>query len=381
MDDAPLPPKITPDKIIEKMTDINEYILFIDESEYNAKIGKLEDSSKIIFKLEEISEINDYYYKSDFSLDDFKRMSKVFRIFDTITEAFNEINEMFKSKSVYLEKDSNDIILHLSISNVFSLKEDISLKIKKEMMNKEQSNELLFQSVNQMRETTLKDKKRFENLETRIVSLEESLKEEKQKTENLQKTINELKNIIEGMKYCYEIDSNIIKTKSEYNLIYNRLISHGIFKNKNPKFNLIYRASRDGDDPKDYNNKCQGKKNTICIIQTKKGCIFGGFTKTIMDFSAGQDLKDSTAFVFSIDKMKIYENKKKEYSAVCHSKNWGPIFRNEAFAVWDKKFFSYNKHKVGTISSSNFGKMDSDYELNNGEEFFSIKELEVFEIL
>ena len=99
-----------------------------------------------------------------------------------------------------------------------------------------------------------------------------------------------------------------------------------------------------------------------------------------MDFSK-YDMIDPYAFIFSFDKMKIYENMKKESSAVCHSATWGPIFKNDAFAVWDKKFFSYYKHRVGTVSSSNFGIMDSDYELNNGEEYFSIKELEVFEIL
>ena len=306
-----------------------------------------------------------------------KIYSKIFRIFDTIDEAFKEIDEMFKNQNVYLEKDNDDLILHLTISNVFSLKEDISLNIKKETMNKEQSYTLLFQSINQMKETIQKDRKDFEN---KINSLEQSLKEEKQKNENLQKTVDELKRIIDSINFHFEIESNIIKIKSQFDLIYNRLNNHGPFKNKNPKFNLIYRASRDNDDPKDYNKKCQGKKNTLCIIETKTGCKFGGYTKTKMDFSK-YDMIDPYAFIFSFDKMKIYENMKKESSAVCHSATWGPIFKNDAFAVWDKKFFSYDKHRVGTVSSSNFGIMDSDYELNNGEEYFSIKELEVFEIL
>ena len=79
--------------------------------------------------------------------------------------------------------------------------------------------------------------------------------------------------------------------------------------------------------------------------------------------------------------MKIYENSKKEKDAVCHSKNWGPIFRDDAFAVWDKNFFSYNKHRAGSKSRSNFGIMNEDYEINNGDEYFTIKELEVFQIL
>ena len=93
------------------------------------------------------------------------------------------------------------------------------------------------------------------------------------------------------------------------------------------------------------------------------------------------DDKDPNSFVFSLNKMKIYENMKKDNNAVCHSPGWGPIFRSDAFAVWDKDFFSYNMHRVGTKSQSNFGVMNEDYEINNGELYFSIKELEVFQII
>ena len=63
------------------------------------------------------------------------------------------------------------------------------------------------------------------------------------------------------------------------------------------------------------------KKNTVCIIETKKGFKFGGYTETLMDFPKCQDLKDPNAFVFSIDKMKIYENLQKDQNAVCHYQN------------------------------------------------------------
>ena len=198
------------------------------------------------------------------------------------------------------------------------------------------------------------------------------------------KEINELLNKINKfgkieLKGKYKIDSKIINKKEEIELLAKRLTSKGL-QNKDVIFNLLYRASRDGDAPKIYHNKCDGKAKTICLIQTIKGCIFGGYTE-VMISSNGSDYKDHNSFVFSINKMKIYENMKKEDVAVCHSSNWGPIFRNDAFAVWNKNFFSYNQHRVGTKASSNFGSMDLDYEFNNGEKYFSIKELEVFEII
>ena len=58
-----------------------------------------------------------------------------------------------------------------------------------------------------------------------------------------------------------------------------------------------------------------------------------------------------------------------------------PIFRHDAFAVWDKDFFSYHNQRVGTKSQSNYGIMNEDYEINNGDMYFSIKELEVFQII
>ena len=199
------------------------------------------------------------------------------------------------------------------------------------------------------------------------------------------KEINEFLNEINNfgkieLKRKYKIDSKIINKKEEIELLTKRLTLKGL-QNKNVIFNLLYRASRDGDAPNIYHNKCDGKTKTICLIQTIKGCIFGGYTETMIKSNNYDNDKDPNSFVFSINKMKIYENMKKENYAVCHSPGWGPIFRNDAFAVWDQNFFSYNQHRVGSKSQSNFGNMDIDYEINNGDHYFSIKELEVFQII
>ena len=169
--------------------------------------------------------------------------------------------------------------------------------------------------------------------------------------------------------------------KEEIELLTKKLTSKGFIQNRNVIFNLLYRAFRDGDDPKIYHNKCDGKINTICLIQTIKGCKFGGYTEAMIKSNNCNDDKDPNSFVFSLNKLKIYENMKKEKDAVCHSPGWGPIFRSDAFAVMNKNFFSYNKHTVVTRYQSNFGTMDIDYQINNGDQYFSIKELEVFQII
>ena len=381
-----------------KLEDIKEYDISLNNQEFKIKLGKLNNISKILFKIEEINSLNNYYYKSSYSLDNLKQLSKSFRVFDSINEAYDEINEIIKNKKTYIDIGSNGIILHLNISNFSSSKiEDIQIKIKKEIFDKDKTDELILKEINQIKENALKDKIFLENkinlLGDKINLLEQNLNEEKQKNNNLKKQVDELKEennkfkiilneLVEWKKIKnkkYEIDSKIILKEEELILLVNRLKKSNLYKNKTPTLSLIYRASRDGDDPLDYYNKCNGKKNTLCVIQTKKGCKFGGYTEVIMNFNLG-DVKDPNSFVFSLNKMKIYENIKKESSAVCISKSWGPIFRHDAFAVWDKKFFSYNNHRVGTKSASNYGVMDKDYEINNGEYNFSISELEIFQI-
>ena len=116
------------------------------------------------------------------------------------------------------------------------------------------------------------------------------------------------------------------------------------------------------------------------MIQTIKGCKFGGYSEVTKHSQLG-NFKDKNAFVFSLNKNKIYENLYPEKNAADNCAGWGPIFRYDAFAVWNKNFFSYNKHTVGSKSESNYGVMNEDYEINNGEKYFGIKELEVFQII
>ena len=384
--DAPTPMFYEPKK--EEIEDINEYKIYLNKDEFKVTIGILKNISAISFKIEELNsiKIQNNFYKSVYSLDELKNTNKLFRIFDTVNEAFKEINDLFKNKKVFLEiKTSNEIFLHLNICNFSSKIEDISLKIIKVEFSKEMNENSILKEIEQIKQNALNDKLYFEQ---KINSLEKNLEEEKQKNIKLAAIVDELKNQLKNIMNDLEVDKNkiiidseIIKNDEEINFLLERLKKSKLYKKTIPKFSLIYRASRDGDDPMDYYNKCNGAKNTLCVIKTKQNYKFGGYTETIMDFSKGSDVKDPESFVFSLDKLKIYENMRKDSYAIDHCKGWGPIFRGDAFAVCDKKFFSFDNHIVGTKSQSNFGDMGQDYELNHGEKYFSIKELEVFRIL
>ena len=174
----------------------------------------------------------------------------------------------------------------------------------------------------------------------------------------------------------YDIDSILLNNKDI------QLISKRLIKEENDKviYNLIYRASRDGKNATSYHKKCNGKNNTLTVVQTVKGNKFGGFTETeIQDGYIGY--KDPNSFIFSLDKMKIYENLNKEGVVIRHYSGYGPYFIG-GFVVFDSNFYNvYNNYVYDKSSSSNFfSKEDGDFELNHGEELFAVREVEVFEI-
>ena len=134
----------------------------------------------------------------------------------------------------------------------------------------------------------------------------------------------------ESMKY--QIDSNILFKEDA--LFISKRLTDREYSDRKVVFNLIYRASRDGADASSYHSKCNGKINTVTVVQTVKGSKFGGYTETqIQDGNIGY--KDPNSFLFSINKMKIYENLNKDSNVIRHYRENGPFFIG-GFVVFDR---------------------------------------------
>ena len=186
-----------------------------------------------------------------------------------------------------------------------------------------------------------------------------------------------------------EIDSKIIKNEErKNNFLFSKIKDINPF-NKTIKYNLIYRATRDGDSAKNFHLKCDFIGPNITLIKTKKGYIFGGFTykgwkhlfkdikKDVPEF--GTEIKDEKAFGFSINEKKIYKNGKPDEFAISCNNNYGPIFKNNFFKVCNE--FMKNGGICGKIEESNFVGQEKEFEINGGEEKFDIEEMEIFQIL
>ena len=115
----------------------NEHILSLNGLVFNIKIEKITKKSKELlnFNVIELNSITDIFYQSSFSLKNLKKLTKLYKIFDSINEAYNELNKAFIEQKVYLQDDINGIIIHFTLSNISSKIEEITLKIKKQYLS------------------------------------------------------------------------------------------------------------------------------------------------------------------------------------------------------------------------------------------------------
>ena len=169
----------------------------------------------------------------------------------------------------------------------------------------------------------------------------------------------------------YKVKGDIIHNKDEIELITRKINK----VNKKITLNLIYKATVDSDKASAFHKKCDSAKSSLVLVETDEGKRFGGFTTSSWSGDC-VDKKDEDAFVFSLDKMKVYPNIPDEDAIGCYPK-YGPIFLGCQIRIYDNAFT-----KGGTTFEKglNFNTQE-DYELTDGNREFKVKEIEVYEVV
>ena len=177
--------------------------------------------------------------------------------------------------------------------------------------------------------------------------------------------------INDQIKLKEKILSDIITNINELDVINKRLLR----QNKRTVYTLIYKATRDGDKAEIFHTMCDSYNHTVVLIKTLKGRRFGGYTYEKWE---GEDVNkvDNRSFLFSIDKQKVYNVIRNEEAIGCYKLN-GPDFCGWQIVIQDN--FLTNKQCYTGEKETNF-RTDEDYELNGGEKYFGVQELEVFQV-
>ena len=203
--------------------------------------------------------------------------------------------------------------------------------------------------------------------ETEIRTLKESKMTKIQESSGLQKQ----QHLFEDKTRQISVKGDIIHSTEELELITRKINK----ANKKITLNLLYKATVDSDKAQAFHEKCDEAKSSLVLVETDKGKRFGGFTSCSWSGDC-EDKKDEEAFVFSLDKMAIYENIPGEEAIGCYPK-FGPIFLGCQIRIYDNAF-----SKGGTTNEKglNFN-TEEDYELTGGDRTFIVKEIEVYEVI
>ena len=362
-----------------------EYNINVDNELYRLELGKADNGEDNSILLKAIN-VNKNLFQNVFSLDELMSLCKAFRFCDNTDEALDIISKIFETNNkYYLSKNDEELILHLKIDLPNGKEQEIQLTLPKteslddstkdELLQKikilEEENKSLKCEINKLKKDIIKKDKIIESL---------SKNQNNDLTEKERELLNELNNEEEEELGENYINTNIIKTDEEISFIENRLKQIYYFQNKNIKYQLLYKGTKNGDKSLNFHTKVDGIKNTLTLVKTKKGIRFGGFTSEIWNQIGGYGKRDPFAFCFSLDLKKIYNCQKNQIAIFC-SDGYGPYFKgtNTIFGIYNN-FFSQGGWCDYTTFAYSYGKFEKNFEITNGEQKFQVDEIEVFKI-
>ena len=220
-------------------------------------------------------------------------------------EFLKKLSEM---KRISLAKKDNIINLNFELEIMFERHE-----IEIELISKDKNLELIEKELNELKINYNKINEENKDLKKRIEILEVEMKEIK-KVLNPEFNINRIKI---GNK-------SVIMKENEFDLIHLAIKSR---LNKEVKeLKQLYQATIDGDGTINFHSRCDNIPNTLVLIKSAGNRRFGGFTTAQWSsHSSGENKDDPNAFLFSLDKQKIYSYKNNG-KAIYNYKDSGPCF-------------------------------------------------------
>ena len=417
---------------------VDEYTVEGENAQYNFKIS-LVDNKINLQLTENSESGNGKNYEGEFTLDELRQINRVFHLTNTIYDAQEEFKKAVERQKIALSENEAyvNIMFHMVLGTdnspfVIALPRNESARIMKleqdsDMLKLERDNlmdklEILKRNTNEILEST----NELENENNQLFEMVEKVEDEmnlaipikpiipsqsvniapllsknkmnlnmskpienaninnsippkiQNNQPNIQK-INEMpinQNPPQPKKVSFKklkngIISNIIKNEGELELITQRIET---YLNKNINYNILFFSKIDGDKALTFHQKCDKAKRSLVLIMDNEGNRFGGFT---LRSWSGKNIqkKDEKAFVFSIDKNKIYPVLPDEVAIGCYP-SFGPIFFGCQIRVYDNFF---TKGGSTYLKGLNYA-TEEDYELTNGNQAYGIKELEVYEI-
>ena len=352
--------------------------------DFNLKIFQGENS--IIYHAKQVEDLADTLYKGESSLKELHNMKRIFKQFESIEEVFTLFFQVFDESKIAIKKEDNKVTLAFMIE-FMGKKDEVKIILAPEEAKIDAIVMKLCDKVKEVDKLKAENeslKKKFEDyknftenkikeLEALIKKLSENVKSNFEFYNGEYNTSDEIVKLKEKKtQFKEKIDTNIMK----YNELY--LIENGVkekLKKNIKKFKLLFRASNDGFSASNFHSKCDGKSNTVTLVETLNGKRFGGFANNAWDQSSSYKT-GSKGFIFSLDDKSIYYNKNSSYEIYCNS-SYGPTFGG-----------GHDFYICNNCNTSNSSYNNSDYSYNTigkknamaGTYNFLVKDYEVYQL-
>ena len=384
-----------PAKMLEELPCKDFTVKNKENQSFNLKV--YQGDKLIYFQIKEIGDIGDTLYKTESSLENFYNLNRVFRQFLSTEELFSFYFQNYKEEEIVISKKDKKINL-VFVVEFMSKKSDVSFtlnpeqsKIENVVMNlceKVKDIDTFINLIKEQKEINDKLKNEIQKIknenDVKVKELEKKLNQKDQIINELKSEINNIKNNFNNFTNVFNynnesynnfkkiIDSQIIRY-DELSIIDEGLMTK--FTKKVKKYELLFRATRDGFQAKKFHEKCDGKSYTVTFVVTSIGRRFGGFTDQTWDQNSGYK-GGSNGFIFSLDNKEVYYNKNSSYAIYCSS-SYGPTFGSG--------YDFYLCDNCNTNKSS-YNNSDSGYEAHGkqyvmaGTNYFYVKDYEVYKI-
>ena len=339
---------------VKKEFKLNEYKLKIS---FNDSLMFIEILEENIFPKEE--------YNLYVNLDKLKNINIYFAQFTSLYEVCESFEELIRIKNLSILKEDKNF--KIKITNPILKKKEFYIDIPAKERNIKDEIESIIEYVHSLNDKIKNMEMKYNN---KIKALEDKI-EKMEKREKINK--------------ANEIDLNSIIIQNIDNLEFlNDELENKL--NGKIKYNLIYRATRDGPKTSDFNKACNGKNNQLIVLKTTKGVIFGGFTGRGFQNTKNQRIKDNSVFLFSFKNKKIYRIIKDSNAIYEDARNEYGIFFGKCdgdcpiYLGWRNENMLINNSETCSKLNKEY-EFTKDYELNEGEQYFNLEEIEVFQII
>ena len=307
--EAPIPKK--PDKEIKEIIKYKVELEF-NQNNYELIISDINNDKIKFILLEKDNSCNKY--EAIFNLEYFYLKNKYFKMFDKLNSLENDLIEIIKEKNIeIININSKEITIQLKVlSRTDNL---VNFQLEKIKLNETETMDIL---LNNQIEIS-KIKKEFLTFKSNSIiennKLKEELKVKHKKINELEQRLSKLENEFNKLLHNTslnddkEIKSNIFNDKKEIDFILGNITKD----NNNVELKLLFDSNVEGENDKKLINAYTQKNDIIIVVKTKKNNRFGGYCHEC--FEKGIFSKsDKNAFLFSLDKLKIYKSKGGTYT-------------------------------------------------------------------